>query len=91
MKMVEMTVSNKMNEVMKVLTVISTIFMPMTFIAGIYGMNFDTASPWNLPELGWHFGYPIALAAMALSGMAMAAGFWIAGWVHIRPFWRKKR
>lgn len=84
------SVSNRMNEVMKVLTVISTIFMPMTFIAGVYGMNFDTSSPWNLPELGWHYGYPIALAAMALSGLAMAAGFWRAGWVTLRLPWRKR-
>jgi magnesium transporter len=83
------SVGNKMNEVMKVLTVISTVFMPMTFIAGVYGMNFDTASPFNLPELGWRFGYPIALAAMALSGLAMAAAFWRSGWIHIRLPWRK--
>jgi magnesium transporter len=52
--------SNRMNEVMKVLTVIATIFIPLTFIAGIYGMNFDPgASPWNMPELGWYYGYPL--------------------------------
>ncbi len=52
-------VSNKMNEVMKVLTIIATIFIPLTFVAGIYGMNFDTeASPYNLPELSWYYGYP---------------------------------
>lgn len=45
-------VSNKMNQIMKVLTIISTIFIPLTFIAGIYGMNFD-----NMPELHWKFGY----------------------------------
>jgi magnesium transporter len=83
------SVSNKMNEVMKVLTVISTIFMPMTFIAGVYGMNFDTASPWNLPELHWYFGYPIALAAMALSGLTMVGLFWRAGWVRPRLPWRR--
>lgn len=44
--------SNKMNEIMKTLTIISTIFIPLTFIAGIYGMNFE-----NIPELKWHFGY----------------------------------
>jgi len=47
------SVSNKMNEVMKVLTIIATIFIPLTFIAGIYGMNFQ-----YMPELGWHWGYP---------------------------------
>ena len=47
------SVSNKMNEVMKVLTIIATIFIPLTFIAGIYGMNFQ-----YMPELGWRWGYP---------------------------------
>jgi magnesium transporter len=46
------SVSNRMNEVMKVLTIIATIFIPMTFIAGIYGMNFEF-----MPELKWHYGY----------------------------------
>ena len=53
------SVSNKMNEVMKVLTIFAAIFIPLTFIAGIYGMNFDPgASPFNMPELGWEWGYP---------------------------------
>lgn len=52
------SVSNKMNEIMKVLTIIATIFMPLGFLAGIYGMNFDTAaSPYNMPELGFKYGY----------------------------------
>jgi len=52
------SVSNKMNEVMKVLTIIATIFIPLGFLAGVYGMNFDTAaSPLNMPELGFPFGY----------------------------------
>lgn len=56
---------NRMNEVMKVLTIIATIFIPLTFIAGIYGMNFDPeTSPWNMPELAWYWGYPVALAVM---------------------------
>jgi magnesium transporter len=60
------SVSNRMNEVMKVLTIISTIFIPLNFIAGIYGMNFHTdASPMNMPELDWYWGYPYALALMA--------------------------
>lgn len=59
-------VSNRMNEVMKVLTIIATIFIPLSFIAGVYGMNFDSSvSPWNMPELGWRFGYPAALLLMA--------------------------
>ncbi len=57
--------SNRMNEVMRLLTLIATIFIPLTFITGIYGMNFNTeASPFNLPELNWYFGYPFALALM---------------------------
>ncbi|MFH1061937.1 MAG: magnesium/cobalt transporter CorA [Candidatus Omnitrophota bacterium] len=52
------SLSNKMNEVMKVLTMIATIFIPITFIAGVYGMNFNhEASPWNMPELSWKYGY----------------------------------
>jgi magnesium transporter len=49
-----------MNDIMKVLTIIATIFIPLGFLAGVYGMNFDTeASPFNLPELGFRFGYPM--------------------------------
>lgn len=55
------SISNRMNEVMKVLTIIATIFIPLTFIAGIYGMNFD-----NMPELHWRWGYFIVLGFMAL-------------------------
>lgn len=59
------SVSNRMNEVMKVLTVISTIFIPPTFIAGIYGMNFNTEiSKYNMPELNLPYGYPICLGLM---------------------------
>jgi magnesium transporter len=51
-------VSNRMNEIMKVLTIIATIFIPLGFLAGVYGMNFDTSiSPFNLPELGLRYGY----------------------------------
>ncbi len=76
--------SARMNEVMKVLTVIATIFMPLGFIAGIYGMNFDrSASPWNMPELGWSLGYPLALLMMAIVAGALLAYFrwrrWIGG------------
>ncbi len=45
------------NEIMRVLTVVSVMFIPLTFLAGVYGMNFDTALPWNMPELRWPFGY----------------------------------
>jgi len=53
------SVSNRMNEVMKVLTIIATIFIPLTFLAGIYGMNFL-----NMPELEWYWGYPLVLLVM---------------------------
>jgi len=52
------SVSNRMNEVMKVLTIFAAIFIPLTFIAGIYGMNFNTeSSRFNMPELDWKYGY----------------------------------
>lgn len=66
------SMSNRMNEIMKVLTVIATIFIPLTFVAGLYGMNFDTkASPYNMPELGWRYGYPAALLVMAVVAAGM--------------------
>jgi len=59
------TVSARLNEIMKVLTTIATIFIPLSFIASVYGMNFDRdVSPWNMPELGWRFGYLFALGLM---------------------------
>ncbi|MGE5754010.1 MAG: CorA family divalent cation transporter, partial [Deltaproteobacteria bacterium] len=60
------SMSNRMNEIMKVLTVIATLFIPLTFIVGVYGMNFNPqASPYNMPELGWRYGYPAVLLFMA--------------------------
>ncbi len=68
------SVSHRMNEVMKVLTIIATIFIPLTFIAGVYGMNFDReASPLNMPELGWYWGYPTVWAVMLVTALAL---FW---------------
>lgn len=76
------TVSLKMNEVMKVLTIISTIFIPLGFIAGLYGMNFsNTASPWNMPETQWQFGYPMALGIMAVVAIGMLTFFKRLGWI----------
>lgn len=75
------SLSNRMNEVMKVLTMIATVFIPMTFIAGLYGMNFDRASPYNLPELGWRFGYFYALALMVGSAGLMLFLFVRLGWI----------
>lgn len=74
-------VSNRMNEIMKFLTVMSSIFIPLTFVAGIYGMNFNTdKSPWNMPELNWYWGYPLCLAAMAVFAGGLAFLFWRRGW-----------
>ena len=73
--------SNRLNEVMKVLTIISTIFIPLNFIAGVYGMNFDRqASPLNMPELGWYFGYPAVLTVMAVTGAGLLVYFKRKGW-----------
>jgi magnesium transporter len=73
--------SNRLNEVMKVLTIISTIFIPLNFIAGVYGMNFDRqASPLNMPELGWYYGYPAVLGVMLFAGGMMALYFKRKGW-----------
>jgi len=59
------SISIRTNEIMRVLTVISSIFLPLTFIAGVYGMNFDPKlSPFNMPELKWPFGYPFAICLM---------------------------
>lgn len=76
------SLSMRLNDVMRTLTVISTLFMPLTFIAGVYGMNFDRqASPWNMPELGWAFGYPFALGLMAAVTVAMLLFFRRKGWL----------
>ena len=73
--------SNRMNEVMKVLTIIATIFMPLSFLASLYGMNFDPdASLWNMPELRSHWGYPALLAFMTLIAGGMVLSFWRNGW-----------
>jgi magnesium transporter len=61
------SLSNRMNDVMKVLTIIATLFIPLSFIVGVYGMNFDrSASPWNMPELGLRYGYPLLWLVMLL-------------------------
>ncbi|MEL6248929.1 MAG: magnesium/cobalt transporter CorA [Cyanobacteria bacterium J06627_15] len=75
------SVSNRMNEVMKTLTVISSIFIPLTFIAGVYGMNFNpAASPWNMPELNAYFGYPLCWLVMILISGGLTVYFWRQGW-----------
>lgn len=75
-------ISNKMNEIMKLLTVVSSIFIPLTFIAGVYGMNFNTEkSPHNMPELNWYWGYPLCLGVMALVAISLLYFFWRRGWL----------
>lgn len=69
------SVSNRMNAVMKVLTVIATIFMPLTWIAGIYGMNFK-----HMPELDWEWGYPLAWLAMLGVAVGMMVYFKLKKW-----------
>jgi magnesium transporter len=69
-------VSNRLNAVMKVLTVIATIFMPLTFIAGVYGMNFR-----YLPELEWRYGYPLVLLLMLGVGVSMYLYFKKKTWL----------
>lgn len=70
-------VSNKMNEVMKLLTVVSAIFIPLTFIAGVYGMNFE-----YMPELKWHWGYPLCWAVMLAIAFGLIFFFWRKGWLE---------
>lgn len=75
------TVSHQANQTMKVLTVIATIFMPLSFLAGVYGMNFDPqVSKWNMPELSSPVGYPMLLLVMIGLGLGLAAVFWKKGW-----------
>jgi magnesium transporter len=64
------SISNRINEVMKVLTVIATIFMPLTFLAGVYGMNFE-----YMPELKWRWGYPAILLVMLAVAVSMLTYF----------------
>jgi magnesium transporter len=70
------SVSMKLNEVMKYLTVIATIFIPLTFIVGIYGMNFR-----NMPELRWRFGYPAVMSVIMLVGVLMLIYFRRKRWL----------
>ena len=85
-------VGNRTNEIMRVLTVISVIFMPLTFIAGVYGMNFDTEkSSWNMPELKWYWGYPFALFLMLMVAVGQLVFFRRRGWLGPpRPLTRGK-
>jgi magnesium transporter len=76
-------VANRTNEIMKVLTIFSAIMLPLTLIAGIYGMNFD-----HMPELHWLHGYPFALTLMFGTGALMLLWFAVRGWIP-SP-WKKR-
>lgn len=75
------SVSNRLNEVMRTLTLIATIFIPLTFVVGLYGMNFDRASPYNMPELGWTYGYPLTWVIMIAIAVGMVALFKYRKWL----------
>jgi magnesium transporter len=76
------SVSAKLNEIMKVLTIIATIFIPLGFVASLYGMNFDrSVSAWNMPELGWRYGYPFSLVVMAIIAAGLLYYFRFRGWL----------
>ena len=70
------TINNKINETMRVLTIFATIFAPLTFIAGIYGMNFK-----NMPELSWHYGYYVVLGVMGVIIVGMLGFFRRKKWI----------
>ncbi len=70
------SLSNRTNEIMKVLTIMASIFIPLTFVAGVYGMNFE-----NMPELGWPWAYPAVLALMAVIGGALLLYFRSKDWL----------
>jgi len=69
-------ISNRMTEIMKVLTLIATIFIPLTFVAGVYGMNFE-----HMPELGWRWGYFLVLGFMSAAAAGMLFWFRMRKWV----------
>jgi magnesium transporter len=80
-------INNRMNGIMKVLTIISSIFIPLTFIAGVYGMNFARQDPTtgrvlpgNMPELYWSRGYEIVMFLMAMIAIVQIIFFWRKGW-----------
>ena len=77
-------VGQKTNDVMRVLTVVATLFIPHTFVAGVYGMNFDTSQPANLPELGWRYGYLFFWVLCAALATVLLVLFRRLGWLGAR-------
>ncbi len=74
------TVSNEVNQTTRILTVIATIFMPLSFLAGLYGMNFDPDLPGNMPELSLPYAYPVALGVMGVLALGLYLYFVRKGW-----------
>ena len=75
----EIETSNRLNKIMQRLTVVSTIFLPLTFIASVYGMNFK-----NMPELGWEYGYFIVLLILLAIAVVMIIYFKRKGWFEVK-------
>lgn len=73
--------SIRLNDVIRILTVISTVFMPLSFVASVYGMNFDRSSPWNMPELGWRYGYLFVWVVMLAITVGMMIYFRRKRWL----------
>jgi len=69
-------VGNRMNEIMKVLTIMASFFIPITFVAGVYGMNFE-----HIPELGWHYSYFVFWGVCTTIVVALGVYFWRRGWI----------
>ncbi|MCF7669433.1 MAG: magnesium/cobalt transporter CorA [Verrucomicrobia bacterium] len=85
------SISNRTNEVMRVLTVLASIFIPLTFLAGIYGMNFNTEKPLNMPELDWAYGYIGFWIVSALIALTLLFMFYRFGWLSGVPTEKKKK
>ncbi len=76
------SVSHHLNEIMRVLTMIATIFIPLTFVVGVYGMNFSNPeSPWAMPELHWYYGYPLVIGIMIAIVIGMVIYFKRKDWL----------